>query len=58
MSYLLLAILNSNIHQLGILGLLRRGQDEGWVGGGILGGVLLDGCVLSDLSLTLDSFRE
>ena len=40
----LLAIGDSNIDQGGILGLLGSGQDQGGVGGGILGLVLADGC--------------
>jgi hypothetical protein len=44
--YLLLAVLNGDIHQLSILGLLGCGEDERWVGGSILGLVLLDGCAV------------
>ena len=40
--YMLLAIVDGDVHQLGVLGLLGRGEDEGWVGGGILGLVLVD----------------
>ena len=47
MPYLLLAILNRQIHQLGILGLLGCGQDEGRVGGGILRFVLFDSLLVS-----------
>jgi len=39
-----LAVLNSNINQLGIFGLLGCGENEGGVGGGILGLVFADGC--------------
>lgn len=38
-----LAVLNGGIDQLGILGLLGSGQDQGRVGGSILGLVLADG---------------
>lgn len=40
----LLAVGNGRIDECGILGLLGRGQDQGGVGGGILGLVLADGC--------------
>lgn len=40
---MLLAVLDSNVHQFRIFGLLGGGEDEGRVGGGILGLVLLDG---------------
>lgn len=40
----LLAVGNSSIDESGILGLLGCGQDQGGVGGGILGLVLADGC--------------
>ena len=42
-TYLLLALLDGGVDQAGIFGLLGRGQDEGGVGGGILGLVLADG---------------
>jgi len=38
-----LAVLDGNVHQLGVFGLLGRREDEGRVGGGILGLVLVDG---------------
>jgi hypothetical protein len=38
-----LAILHGFVDELGILGLLRGGEDERWVGGGVLGLVFLDG---------------
>jgi hypothetical protein len=38
-----LAVLNSGVDQLLILGLLRRGENEGGVGRSILGLVLVDG---------------
>lgn len=44
---LLLAVLNGDVHQLGVLGLLGGSQDERGVGGGILGLVLADGCFAS-----------
>lgn len=40
---LALAILNGNVHQLGILLFFGGGQDEGRVRGGILGLVLANG---------------
>lgn len=40
----LLAVGNGSIDESGILGLLGRGQDQGGVGGGILGLVLADSC--------------
>lgn len=40
---LALAVLNGGVDQLGVLGLLGSGQDQGRVGGGILGLVLADG---------------
>jgi hypothetical protein len=43
LTYLLLAILDSSIDELGVFGLLRCGKDEGRIGGGILWLVLLDG---------------
>ena len=42
-----LAVLNSSVDQLCILWLLGGGEDEGWVGGGILGLVLVDGCEIA-----------
>jgi hypothetical protein len=39
----LLAVLDGGIDELGVLLLLRRGEDQGGVGGGILGVVLVDG---------------
>lgn len=39
----LLAVLNSGVDELGVLLLLGRGEDQGGVGGGILGLVLGDG---------------
>lgn len=41
---LLLGVVDGDVYQLGVLGLLGGGQDEGRVGGGILGLVLGDGC--------------
>lgn len=41
---LALAVLDGNIHELGVLGLFRGGQDQGGVGGSILGLVLGNGC--------------
>lgn len=41
---LLLSVLNGDVHELGILGLLGGGEDQGRVGGGILGLVLGNGC--------------
>jgi hypothetical protein len=41
---LLLAVGHGSVDKFGILGLLRRSQDQGGVGGGILGLVLADGC--------------
>lgn len=41
---LLLADGNSLVNQLGVLGLLGRGQNQRGVGGGILGLVLGNGC--------------
>jgi hypothetical protein len=40
---LLLAVLDGNVHQLGVFGLLGGSQDEGRVGGSILGLVLGNG---------------
>jgi len=42
-----LAVLNSNVYQLGIFWLLGRGEDEGGVGCGILRLVLADSCGIS-----------
>lgn len=39
-----LAVGNGGVDQGGILGLLGSGQDQGGVGGGILGLVLADSC--------------
>lgn len=39
-----LAVLDSNVHQLGIFGLLGGGKNEGGVGGGILRLVFADCC--------------
>jgi hypothetical protein len=39
----LLAVLDGGIDELGVLLLLGRGEDQGGVGGGILGVVLVDG---------------
>jgi len=38
-----LAVLDSGINELGVFGLLRRSEDQGGVGGSILGLVLRDG---------------
>ena len=43
-THMLLAVLNRDIHQLSILGLLGGGEDERRVGGGILRLVLFNGC--------------
>lgn len=49
---LLLTVGNSGVDEGGVLGLLGSGQDQGGVGGGILGLVLADGCdtLLADLA--------
>lgn len=39
-----LAVLDSGVNQLGVFGLLGCGEDEGGVGGGILGLVFANGC--------------
>ena len=41
---LLLAVRDSGVHELGVLGLLGGSQDQGRVGGGILRLVLANGC--------------
>lgn len=41
---LLLSVIDGSIDQLGVLGLLGSSEDEGGVGGGILGLVLANGC--------------
>lgn len=41
---LLLTVGNSSVNEGSVLGLLGSGQDQGGVGGGILGLVLADGC--------------
>lgn len=41
---LLLGVVDGNIDQLGVLGLLGSGENEGGVGGGILRLVLANGC--------------
>lgn len=41
---LLLAVLDGNINELGVLGLLGGGEDQRRVGGGILWLVLANGC--------------
>ena len=46
MTYVLLAILNRWVNQLGIFGLLGGREDQGRVCGGILRLVFLDGCEL------------
>ena len=50
---LALAVLDGTVDKLGVLGLLGGGEDEGRVGGGILGLVLGDGCgnMVSDAGL-------
>lgn len=40
----LLAVRNSGIDEAGVFRLLGRGQDQGGVGGGVLGLVFADGC--------------
>jgi hypothetical protein len=47
----LLSVCDGLIDQLGVLGLLRGSEDEGWVGGGILRLVLGDGCSMLDVYL-------
>lgn len=42
-----LAVLNSDVNQLGVFGLLGCGEDERWVGGGILGLVFANGYRIS-----------
>jgi len=42
-----LAVLNSNVDELGIFGLLGSREDEGGVGGGILWLIFADGCGVS-----------
>lgn len=46
-TYVLLAVLNSDVNQLGIFGLLGSCEDQGRVGGGILRLVLANGCEAS-----------
>jgi hypothetical protein len=43
-TYVFLAVLNRRVDQLGIFGLLRGGEDEGWVRGGILRLVFGNSC--------------
>jgi hypothetical protein len=50
---LLLGVVDGDVYQLGVLGLLGGGQDEGGVGGGILGLVLGDGCAVLSMSAVL-----
>ena len=38
-----LAVSDGSVNELGVLGLLGGSEDERWVGGGILGLVLVDG---------------
>ena len=52
---MLLAVLNSIVDQLGILGLLGGGEDERWVGGGILRLVLLNGYIRVSIVLRCKS---
>lgn len=41
---MLLGVVDCGVDQLGVLGLLGGREDQGGVGGGILGLVLADGC--------------
>lgn len=43
-TYVLLAVLDSGVNQLGVFGLLGSREDQGRVGGGILRLVLANGC--------------
>lgn len=43
MLYILFAILDGDVYQLGVICFLRGGQDQRWIGGGILRLVLSDG---------------
>jgi hypothetical protein len=43
---LLLTVGNGSVDEGGVLGLLGSSQDQGGVGGGILGLVLANGCVM------------
>lgn len=45
---LLLGVGDGLVNQLGVLGLLRSGKDEGGVGGGILWLVLRNGCSIEN----------
>lgn len=42
---LFLAVLDGDVHQLGVLLLLGSGQDEGRIGGGILGLIFANGWI-------------
>lgn len=46
-----LSVCNSYVHELGVFWLLGGGEDEGGVGGGVLGLVFADGCCLLVLIL-------
>lgn len=54
-TYVLLAVLDSGVNQLGVFGLLGGREDEGRVGGGILGLVLANGCETSAIILSVSS---
>ncbi len=51
-SALLLGLGDGDIDQSGVLGLLGGGEDQGRVGGGILGLVLANGCELCEYFLS------
>jgi hypothetical protein len=55
-TYVLLAVLDSGVDQLGVFGLLGSREDQGRVGGGILRLVLADGCETS--AIILIAFRQ
>ena len=53
-----LAVLNGDIDQLGIFGLLGGGKNEGGVCGGILGLVFADGCRILVKRSQMDKLGE
>lgn len=53
---MLLAVSDSVVNQLGVLGLLGSGENEGRVGGGILWLVLADGCEGEERSISICLF--
>lgn len=55
-TYVCLAVLDSGVNQLGVFGLLGSREDQGRVGGGILGLVLANGCETS--AIILVAFRQ